>query len=123
MDGHTTTLLATAKALTDCREHWCGKVKLIFQPAEENCQLGAQAMIQAGVLENPAVDAIFAYHNHPEIEAGVVLLAIRHGSALSGNTRVEIAVQGKSGHAADTPERSIDPILVGAAIAQTFASD
>ena len=74
-------------------------------------------MIQAGVLENPGVDAIFAYHNHPGTETGVVL--IRYGCALSGNTHVEMTVQGKSGHAA-TPEHNIDPILVGAAIAQTL---
>lgn len=116
-DGHTATLLAAAQALASCKNQFHGKVKLIFQPAEEACKLGAPAMIQAGVLQNPTVDAIFAYHNHPGIEAGVALT--RFGSALSGNTNIIITIHGKSGHAA-TPEHNIDPILIGAAIAQTF---
>ncbi len=116
-DGHVATLLAAAQALTLCKDQFRGKVKLIFQPAEENCKLGAPAMIAAGILENPTVDAIFAYHNHPGIETGTVLT--RTGSALSGNTHITIIVHGKSGHAA-TPEHNIDPILIGSAIAQTF---
>lgn len=116
-DGHTATLLAVAAALNACKDQFCGRVKLIFQPAEEACKLGAAAMIQAGVLDNPRVDAIFAYHNHPGIAAGVALT--RYDSVLSGNTHIAIEIHGKSGHAA-TPEHNIDPILVGAAIVQTF---
>lgn len=116
-DGHTATLLATASALVACKNQFRGKIKLIFQPAEEACKLGAPAMIAAGALENPTVDAIFAWHNHPGIEAGT--LVTRFDSALSGNTQVRITIHGKSGHVA-TPEHNIDPILIGAAIAQTF---
>lgn len=116
-DGHTATLLAAAKALCMHREHFCGKVKLIFQPAEEACKLGACAVIKDGVLENPTVDAIFAFHNHPGFPAGTIL--VRFGSALSGNTNIIIKITGKGGHAA-TPEHNIDPILIGATIAQTF---
>ncbi len=116
-DGHTATLLAAAKALCAHRDHFQGKIKLIFQPAEEACQCGARAMIAAGVLENPSVDAIFAYHNHPGFPDGMVLT--RFGSALSGNTNITIKILGKGGHAA-TPEHNIDPILIGAMIAQAF---
>jgi len=116
-DGHTATLHAVAKTLFEHRTQFCGKVKLIFQPAEEACQLDARAMIEAGVLDNPTVDAIFAYHNHPGFQAGMVLNRFR--AALSGNTNVLITIVGKGGHAA-TPEHNIDPILAGAAIAQTF---
>lgn len=116
-DGHTATLLAAAKALCAHRDQFQGKVKLIFQPAEEACQGGASAMIASGALENPAVDAIFAYHNHPGFPDGMVLT--RFGSALSGNTNVVIKILGKGGHAA-TPEHNIDPILIGAMIAQAF---
>lgn len=34
-DAHTASLLATAKALNECRDQLAGTVKLIFQPAEE----------------------------------------------------------------------------------------
>lgn len=115
-DGHTATLLTAAKALCAHRDLFCGKVKLIFQPAEENCQGGAQAMIQEGVLQNPHVDAIFAFHNHPGFSEGTILT--RFDSVLSSNTQVNVTILGKGGHVA-TPEHNIDPILIAAMIVQT----
>lgn len=63
-DGHTATLLLVARVLQQIKSQLRGKIKLIFQPAEEGGR-GSTAMIQDGVLENPTVDAIFAYHNWP----------------------------------------------------------
>jgi metal-dependent amidase/aminoacylase/carboxypeptidase family protein len=53
-----------AEALASIRHHLPGAIKFIFQPAEETIQ-GAKAMIQAGVLENPKPEAIFALHTAP----------------------------------------------------------
>ena len=58
------TLLAVAATLIHCRDQFKGRIKLIFQPAEEG-GAGALQMIKEGVLENPKVDAIFGYHNIP----------------------------------------------------------
>lgn len=58
-----------ANALCHFKDSFKGRVKLIFQPAEEGA--GAAAMIQDGVLESPAVDAIFAYHNYPTLPVGL----------------------------------------------------
>ncbi len=58
-DGHTAALLGAAGILAQLREDFCGEVRLLFQPSEENCQ-GARSMIQAGALEN--VESIFGMH-------------------------------------------------------------
>ena len=52
-DVHTSSLLGTAKILTDLKSQFGGTIKLIFQPAEEKLPGGASLMIREGVLENP----------------------------------------------------------------------
>lgn len=111
-DGHTATLLAVAHILTKMKNSLTGKVKFIFQPAEEG-GAGAKAMIDDGVLENPTVDAIFAYHNHPGSPVGTVLT--RKGCTLNGNCAFDISVRGKGGHAAQ-PEKVINPNIAVAKI-------
>ena len=116
-DGHTATLLAAASALKQNADKFKGKIKFIFQPAEEG-GLGALEMIKAGILENPKVDAIFGYHNLPS-EFGKV--GIRAGCLLSGVDFFSIKITGKGGHAA-MPHLCVDPILVGSAIVQSLQS-
>lgn len=111
-DGHTATLLAVAHVLCQMKNLLKGKIKFIFQPAEEG-GAGAKAMIEDGVLENPRVDAIFAYHNHPGSPVGMVLA--RSGCTLYGNYAFDIHINGKGGHAAQ-PETVINPIMIGAKI-------
>jgi amidohydrolase len=50
-DVHTSSLLGTAKILTELKNEFGGTVKLIFQPAEEKLPGGANMMIKEGVLE------------------------------------------------------------------------
>ena len=106
-DGHVATLLTAAYALQQCRNKLTkGHIKLIFQPAEEG-HGGAQAMIDAGVLEAPKVDAIFGYHNMPQLPVGLV--ASRTGCIFAGVDFFSIHIQGKGGHGA-MPEKTIDPL-------------
>lgn len=50
-DGHTTAGLAVAEILASLREELCGRVKFIFQPAEEGVR-GARAMAAKGVVDD-----------------------------------------------------------------------
>ena len=60
-DMHTAMLLGAAKLLKQNQDQIEGTVKLVFQPDEEGFT-GAKKMIEAGVLENPKVDAAMAMH-------------------------------------------------------------
>lgn len=66
-DINTVVVLGTAAVLSSLRDQIKGKVKFIFQPAEatspEGEVKGASRMIQAGVLENPPVKALFGFHS------------------------------------------------------------
>lgn len=109
-DGHTATLLLTAYLLQNLKDQFQGKVKLIFQPAEEGGK-GSTAMIADGVLENPSVDAIFGWHVWPGMELGMI--GTRSGTILAGNGRFEITIQGSVAHMS-MPERAVNPVTIGA---------
>ncbi|ARU87984.1 M20 family metallopeptidase [Pseudomonas sp. M30-35] len=109
-DGHTASLLCAAEALMQRKDQYKGKIKLIFQPAEEG-GAGAKAMIDDGVLESPKVDMIFGFHNRPGFEQGYIFA--KPGSAMGGDTSIEIIITGKGGHAA-MPHLACDPIVVAA---------
>lgn len=111
-DGHTATLLAVAWVLQQIKHLLHGKVKLIFQPAEEGGK-GSSAMIAAGVLQHPSVDAIFGYHNWPGLPKGSI--AVKSGALLAGNGRFEIQILGKVAHTA-MPHLAINPVTIGASI-------
>lgn len=118
-DAHTAILVGAARLLAGMREHLAGKVRLLFQPAEE-INAGASAMIKDGALEGAA--EIYALHNHPGLPAGRV--AISNGPMMGSVDRFEITVEGVGGHGA-IPDRSIDPIVAGSALVmalQTLAS-
>ncbi len=113
-DGHTATLLAVANILRSQRDKFSGKIKFIFQPAEEG-GAGAAEMINDGVLEDPAVDAIFAYHNFPSLPFGQIYT--RTGCIMAAQNAFECVIVGKGGHAA-TPDQTIDPIYIATLIIQ-----
>lgn len=90
-DIHTTVGLAIAESLTEIRDELPGTVKFVFQPAEENIR-GAAAMIEDRVLEEPAPEAIFAYHSAP-LEVGQI--GSVEGLSLPGLDRVTLVVRGE----------------------------
>ncbi|MBU6497523.1 MAG: amidohydrolase [Rhodospirillales bacterium] len=105
-DGHTTSLLGAA-ALLARDTTWSGTVQLVFQPAEEGYG-GAKAMLEDGLLDRFPMERIFGYHNWPGLEAGTV--AVHDAAVMAGGTRLEITLDGHSGHAA-MPHLTRDPML------------
>lgn len=114
-DMHTAMLLGAAKLLKECEDEIQGTVKLMFQPGEE-VFLGAQDMIEAGVLENPKVDAAMMIHvmaGAPMLK-GLVLVP-GGGISMASCEQYHIEVKGKGGHGS-MPSIAIDPITAAAHI-------
>jgi len=110
-DFHTTMLLGAAKLLKQREDEIEGTVKLMFQPAEEILQ-GAKAMVNAGILENPKVDAAVMIHvmtGFP-MPSGTIILP-DPGPSSAASDWFEIKIQGKGGHGA-MPNTTIDPLNV-----------
>ncbi|MTI67381.1 MAG: amidohydrolase [Firmicutes bacterium] len=110
-DMHTAMLLGAAQLLKDYEYEIEGQVKLMFQPAEEPL-IGAKNMIEAGLLENPTVDAAMMIHvtTGTPLQSGKALV-LPSGIVTSNSDWFEINVQGKGGHGA-MPHDTIDPINV-----------
>jgi amidohydrolase len=112
-DGHTGTLLAVARWLVDHRDQFGGRVKLLFQPAEEISPGGAEPCIKEGVLQNPDVTFAFGMHLWNMLEFGKI--GLRAGPLMAEADRFELTVTGKGTHAA-TPQLGADPIVAAAQI-------
>lgn len=111
-DNHVAILMGAAEVLAGMRDRVPGTVKFIFQPAEESPPGGAGPMIEAGVLENPRVDAIFALHVFP---GRVGTVTYRAGPVYASGDNYKIVVHGRQTHGA-IPWGGVDPIVVGAQI-------
>ena len=107
-DGHVAIGLEVARRLAGLRLP--GSVKFAFQPAEEASN-GAQAMIAAGVLDAPQVDAAFGIHLWNELPVGTV--GIMPGAIMASVDQFEIEIHGRGGHAA-APHQTIDSVLIAA---------
>ena len=112
-DAHTSSLLGTARILTELKSQFTGTVKLIFQPAEEKLPGGASLMIKEGVLENPKPQAVLGQHVMPWIDAGKV--GFRAGKYMASTDEIYVTVKGKGGHGAQ-PQANIDPVIITAHI-------
>jgi amidohydrolase len=106
-DAHTTILLGVARFFSSLRDQIKGNIKWIFQPAEEGGG-GGKVMAEAGVLEDPKVDAIFGAHVYPDLNIGQV--GIHEKEGLAATDRFIIKLLGKGGHGA-YPHLCKDPIL------------
>ena len=112
-DVHTSSLLGTAKILTQLKDDFGGTIKLIFQPGEEKLPGGASLMIKEGALENPKPQAVLGQHVMPLIDAGKI--GIRSGKYMASTDELYVTVKGKGGHGAQ-PQQNIDPVVITAHI-------
>jgi amidohydrolase len=112
-DVHTTVGLGIARQMQARRGELCGRVKFIFQPAEEATPedepVGAEKMAQAGVLGDPDVDAIFGTHCMPALEVGKI--GYTGGPVWAGSDLLEIEIRGEKSHGA-YPHEGVDAALI-----------
>ena len=109
-DTHISMLLATAKVLCGMRDQLPGTVKLIFQPGEEKAPMGgARPMVEAGVMENPHVDAIMATHISPG-GPKVGAVSMYNGIVTTAFDLYNVKVTGQNAHGSQ-PQNGHDAIL------------
>ncbi|WP_340609221.1 M20 family metallo-hydrolase [Xenorhabdus bharatensis] len=107
-DGHTAIGLGLAHILKQYEDRLTGKIKLIFQPAEEGTR-GAKSMVEAGVVDD--VDFFIAIH---------IGLGTPMGELVCGNdsflatTKIDVTYRGVASHAGGKPEEGKNALLAAA---------
>lgn len=107
-DSHMAMLLEAASRLIGHVKR--GKVKLVFQPAEETLE-GAQALIKEGILDD--IDIMVGAHGRPvqDLKAGTLCASVNHSASGS----VVVKIQGKSAHAA-RPHLGVNALEVAVSV-------
>ena len=104
-DGHMAILLGAANALSKNKKLKKGKVRFIFQPAEEGAG-GARYMIKDGCLDQ--VDEIYGLHLWNYQPVGEI--GVKNGPIMAAADMFDIIIKGKGGHGA-TPQGTVDSIV------------
>ncbi len=110
-DAHTAIGAGIAVALSRLDE-LPGRVRVIFQPAEEAIPGGAGELIDEGIIDG--VEAIMAFHVDPTLSPGRV--GLRAGAVTSASDRVVIRLSGPGGHTS-RPHRTVDLVYAAARVA------
>ena len=109
-DVHTANLLAVGELLFRTRERWNGKVKLVFQPAEELSPVGgSRGMLESGYLDD--AKAVYGLHVWPDLPHGKV--GVKAGPLMAATDHFTITIHGKTAHGAK-PDQGIDAVVLGA---------
>ncbi|MFP1767642.1 amidohydrolase [Lonsdalea quercina] len=105
-DFHTSAALGAAILLKRAESELKGRVRILFQAAEET-GLGAPDVIATGALDGAT--AIFGIHNDPTLPVGVI--GGKDGALTAGVDRFEVKIAAKGCHAAK-PHEGNDPIVI-----------
>jgi amidohydrolase len=95
-DVHTSALVGASIALA--RAHQAGllrgRVRLLFQPAEEVMPGGALSLIQLGALDG--LERVFGLHCDPSLDVGTV--GLREGPITGAADHLDVTLTGSGGH-------------------------
>jgi amidohydrolase len=121
-DVHTTIGLGVASRLVAQRNDIRGRVRLMFQPAEEAAPppgraIGAEAMVEQGLLDGPRVDAAFALHVMPTLPVGTI--GFTGGPVWAASELFDIHLRGGMAHGA-YPHEGRDTLYVAAQLIQAL---
>lgn len=107
-DGHITIGLGTALWLSQNKDKLKGKVKIVFQPAEEGVR-GAAAIAASGVIDD--ADYFASSHISFCADSGTVVSNPRN---FLSTTKIDIRYQGKPAHAGAAPHLGRNALLAAA---------
>ncbi len=110
-DGNTAVALGLAAMVAEKSAGWGGRLRIVFQPAEEGCR-GGPSMIAAGVVRD--ADYFVASHLGTSAkEAGLVSCSVRGWLA---TTKLDVVLHGKAAHAGLAPQEGRNALLAAATI-------
>ena len=104
-DSHMANILGLAAYIAEMKLEISGRLRFIFQPAEEIAPGGAVMMMEAGVIDG--VDHIIGGHVLPTLSPEKI--GIRYGAMAASVERLDILLQGPGGHTS-RPAQSVDLI-------------
>ncbi len=111
-DGHTALGLGLARALKEMRANFSGRVRLIFQPAEEGGG-GALPMLRAGALKD--VDCLVGLHlGINTAEVGEIICGSTHFLSTS---KFDIFFEGREAHAGLKPHEGKNALMAACSAA------
>lgn len=113
-DAHMTVQLALATQIVERSDELNGKIKLIFQPAEEGTR-GAKSMTEAGVVDD--VDYFVASHIGMGIPDKTFVASADNWLA---TTKMDVSFKGKASHAGGQPEEGRNALLAAATAVQNI---
>ena len=111
-DVHTAVVLGAGLALAAVAERIPGRVRLVFQPAEEVMPGGALDVIAQGWLQDAT--AIFGLHCDPALEVGRV--GLKQGAITAAADSIEVRLTGPGGHTS-RPHNTVDLVHALAIVA------
>lgn len=116
-DGHTANLLGVAAILNEMKDDFKGKVRILFQPAEEGPDPGgAYEIMQEGkVLEG--VDNAFGFHTYGAGDFGKVYF--KKGDLYSSFIDFKITIKSVGGHCSE-PHKCADPVFIASKLVVDF---
>jgi amidohydrolase len=108
-DGHAAMLLGVASWFASRRSEFSGRIRFVFQHAEELPPGGGAELVKSGVLEG--VDAVIGCHLLSTLELGRI--AALDGCCTAAGDTFSVRIHGRGGHAA-FPHLVVDPIATAA---------
>jgi len=109
-DMHASIALGTALAFHRMRQNFSGKVRVIFQPAEEAEPLGGRSVAEEGLLVG--FEAAVGFHVDTDIPAGS--FGARAGAVTKSSEQFEVNIIGTMAHGAES-HAGVDAISMAGA--------
>lgn len=114
-DVHMATVYGSGLGLAAHRDELPGRIRLIYQHAEETTPGGANEMVAFGAIDG--VDAVLGLHCDPELAVGKI--GVRPGPFTASFDLFEFTIRGKGGHGA-RPHQCVDSIFVATQLANAL---
>jgi len=115
-DLHSSIATGIALALTRL-EPLTGRVRVIFQPAEEKFPGGGQELVREGAADG--LSSVIAFHIDPTLEPGRI--GLRSGPITGSADRFYITLDGPGGHTA-RPHKTVDLIYAAGKVVTELPS-